>query len=863
MRHRPRVWLLLVAPLIFVAVVATYLVGGLSSSGPAQAVDAGPGMTLSVTTAAQDCDNANKPTKCTFDPGEPFVLTVNANPAPSVAIAGFASEVFFPVAPEAGGCDNKADDDGDLAVNDGCPQVGAVSESQCGNDKDDDGDTKVNDGCPAVGAAETGADCANSSDDDNDGAVNDGCPADGDPEQAAVKAPTCINTVDDDGDTVVNDGCPQVGDTAEPELDFCTNVIDDDGDGVINDGCPTVGGLAETGAQCTNNTDDDPSPPFNILDGVVNDGCPVVGSEGEDPCGNATDDDNDGFINDGCAPVGFTEATGCDGSADDDRDGTPNDGCPQQGGTAEAGSLCADSTDDDNDGFINDGCGTAGSAPESGAQCANATDDDNDGRTNDGCPPAGAELPWSQGACGAEVQVTVGGNPPPVCLSGVTSVGAAGHSVVSALEQPPLPALDVTPGGAAVLLALDFTCAVQGSHLVALLASPDSGNGAVYTDTVVNLITVKTVEQQLDLDFDGTPESHQVADTLVINCGAPPTPSPTPVGPSPTPTVTPTPTATPTTTPSPTPTATPTPLSGAGQINITKVSAPFLLRGACFQVFLFLGTSSFQVCDNNLQELDIHPACEADGTPQCEDSDPATGIMRVVVVPGFYDVFETKSPVNFTADPVLRICDPRPGSKCEVTFENVFTANPTFPWDIDGDGLVGFFDFLQLLQHYNEIETAEGPTPTPPAEPPSDSGQLNITKVSAPVLLGGACFEVFLFPGPGSFQVCDNNLQEVDLHLACLADGTPQCEDSDPTPGLMRVTVDPGFYDVVETKSPVNFTDDPALRICDPHPGSKCEVTFENVFIANPSFPWDLDGDGLVGFFDFLQLLQHYNQTKP
>ena len=551
----PRRQVALVLPLLLLvaSLAALLLAWDRSPSGPAQAVATGPGMTLSVVDTSRCEGPDDNPTSCTFpitDPPHQFTLTVIANPAPSVAIAGFASEVFFPVAPEAGGCDNIADDDGDLAVNDGCPLVGPVSEGQCGNDRDDDGDNKVNDGCLAVGSAETN--CANNLDDDNDGAVNDGCPPVGDaPEQDVAKAPTCINTVDDDGDLVVNDGCPQVGDAGEGELEFCTNDLDDDGDGVINDGCPQVGGQAETGDQCTNDTDDDPDFGGAVPDGVVNDGCPPVGAGGEDPCTNAIDDDNDGFPNDGCPVEGSTEATGCDGSADDDRDGVPNDGCPQQGGTAEAGSLCADSTDDDADGFINDGCGTAGSAPESGAQCANATDDDGDGRTNDGCPPAGAELVWTpRPNCTDEVQVTVGVDPPAVCIPLVTSVGAAGHSVVSALGEAPLPALGVSTG--TVLLELDFTCNIQGSHTIALLASPDSSNGAVYTDTGGFPIFVKTVEQQLDLDFDGTPEPHQVADTLEIICGTPPEPTPTPTATLP-PGVTPTDTPTPTITPTPCP----------------------------------------------------------------------------------------------------------------------------------------------------------------------------------------------------------------------------------------------------------------------------------------------------------------------
>ena len=48
-------------------------------------------------------------------------------------------------------CANSTDDDGDGAVNDGCPQVGDAAESACGADTaDDDTDGTVNDGCVAV-----------------------------------------------------------------------------------------------------------------------------------------------------------------------------------------------------------------------------------------------------------------------------------------------------------------------------------------------------------------------------------------------------------------------------------------------------------------------------------------------------------------------------------------------------------------------------------------------------------------------------------------------------------------------------------------------------------------------------------------
>lgn len=179
--------------------------------------------------------------------------------------------------------------------------------------------------------------------------------------------------------------------------------------------------------------------------------------------------------------------------------------------------------------------------------------------------------------------------------------------------------------------------------------------------------------------------------------------------------------------------------------------------------------------------------------------------------------------------------------------------------------LVAVLAYAQLGGHLSggdgvEPALAQAVTPTPA---PSGTTQVNITKFSAPVLVGGSCFEVIIFPGPNSFQVCDNNTQALDSDAVCLEDSTAVCEDLDPTSGQIRVAVAPGFYDVKETKPPVFHTPDPSQQICDPRPGGKCAVTFENASNRNPSFPWDIDGDGAVAFNDFLQLLQHFGERKP
>jgi hypothetical protein len=47
-------------------------------------------------------------------------------------------------------CDDFRDNDGDGFYNDGCPQIGAESETACDDEEDDDSDGWINDGCPAV-----------------------------------------------------------------------------------------------------------------------------------------------------------------------------------------------------------------------------------------------------------------------------------------------------------------------------------------------------------------------------------------------------------------------------------------------------------------------------------------------------------------------------------------------------------------------------------------------------------------------------------------------------------------------------------------------------------------------------------------
>lgn len=186
--------------------------------------------------------------------------------------------------------------------------------SPCSNDTDDDGDLAVNDGCPQVGAAaESDAECENAADDDSDGVVNDGCPAVADPEtesQALLdQIIALIQALADEFDLLeqadvgssLSDPLPLLGTSFENLLSFadsletllddmtavgedpateCGNNIDDDHDGFVNDGCPTVDGVPEAGPQCDDgepagdDEDNDASSAAQDADGFFNDGCP-------------------------------------------------------------------------------------------------------------------------------------------------------------------------------------------------------------------------------------------------------------------------------------------------------------------------------------------------------------------------------------------------------------------------------------------------------------------------------------------------------------------------------------------------------------------------------------------------------------
>ena len=206
--------------------------------------------------------------------------------------------------------------------------------------------------------------------------------------------------------------------------------------------------------------------------------------------------------------------------------------------------------------------------------------------------------------------------------------------------------------------------------------SPSSGNkivltvgdplfypdGSGFIDADFNSIGAKaTGTQSVDVDGDTIPEIVQIADTLLINCVPPPQ-----------------------------------------EINITALSVQLLLPDACFQVSNAANTQVlFTVCDNDFQgPPPTSPICNEDGTPACEDTDPADGSIRVSVVPGNYSVQEVKPPPGHLLNTSKLACDAKT-AKCDLVFKNASISNPWFPWDLNGDNAVAFADFLLVLQHFN------------------------------------------------------------------------------------------------------------------------------------------------------------------
>lgn len=234
-------------------------------------------------------------------------------PVPGAACPpGSGTPVFenrgYPLFPcEAG---NVIDEDGDGAINDGCPQVNSISESgaDCNNDTSDDGeDTAVNDGCPQSGDksenSRLGGACS--------GGDEGGCVFRQNPASAGTVRFTTLTASqrDSDGDGIENslDVC---WDDPNPDWDprAADPVNDPDSDGLANECDPSPN---ERSAQLLSGCKAGIVGPDEDSDCFSNraDNCPLV-SQLQDPNAPAevdvnapiiTDEDSDG-VGDACDP---------------------------------------------------------------------------------------------------------------------------------------------------------------------------------------------------------------------------------------------------------------------------------------------------------------------------------------------------------------------------------------------------------------------------------------------------------------------------------------------------------------------------------------------------------------------------------
>ncbi|TMB99912.1 MAG: hypothetical protein E6J42_02075 [Chloroflexi bacterium] len=221
-----------------------------------------------------------------------------------------------------------------------CPNSGVTRQNSdypffpcdTGNFADEDGDGAINDGCPQVGAhAESGAECQNNiSDDNEDSDVNDGCPQVGDVSEGSRLPGAC--SAPDEG------GCTYRANPATANAyafgAFLASLRDADGDGIENqlDVCATIPNANWNGHQrdLTLDTDDDglpdacdpnptqvsPGSPYVCLTGYLGpdedgdcfsnrqDNCPLV-NQLVNNIPTATDSDGDG-IGDACDPTPST-----------------------------------------------------------------------------------------------------------------------------------------------------------------------------------------------------------------------------------------------------------------------------------------------------------------------------------------------------------------------------------------------------------------------------------------------------------------------------------------------------------------------------------------------------------------------------
>ncbi len=127
--------------------------------------------------------------------------------------------------------------------------------------------------------------------------------------------------------------------------------------------------------------------------------------------------------------------------------------------------------------------------------------------------------------CQDEVQVVLAdGRPVAICQSAEGPVGQARHAVVTAVQAPPLPAVEPLSDGD-TLMELDVECPAEGTYTAVLTAASGGEEepapfGAFYAETDTTPVIVDATMMDVDLDGDTSPQRVPVADTLKITCAA-------------------------------------------------------------------------------------------------------------------------------------------------------------------------------------------------------------------------------------------------------------------------------------------------------------------------------------------------------
>jgi hypothetical protein len=143
--------------------------------------------------------------------------------------------------------------------------------------------------------------------------------------------------------------------------------------------------------------------------------------------------------------------------------------------------------------------------------------------------------------------------------------------------------------------------------------------------------------------------------------------------------------------------------------------------------------------------------------------------------------------------------------------------------------------------------------------------KINITNIGQ-YALPKSCFEVRDAAQTPVFTVCDNDFQgEADVNAACTGDNL--CNDEDPAPGSVSVTVAGDDYRVVESAVAPEHIAVTGKLVCNTI-GGDCNLTFVNTPDLNPWHPWDLTSpsghpDGLVRVIDILDVVAHFFIDKP